>query len=94
MMASRAMRDAVQSRQLENEGDAVIASRVVSGKVTACESYLPMVRLARKLLRANNIGASVRLVHKRSDEMEIGVDLSSPADVLVNICNSLYTGTP
>ncbi|KAG6552486.1 hypothetical protein Mapa_005906 [Marchantia paleacea] len=84
MMASRAMREVVQFRQLENDGDAVIASSVASGKVTACESYLPMVRLARKLLRANNIGASVRLVHKRSDEMEIGVDLSSTADVLVS----------
>jgi protein arginine N-methyltransferase 7 len=54
------------------------------GSITACESFLPMFKLARKLLRANQVGAGVRLVHKRSDEMEVGIDMHSRADVLVS----------
>lgn len=54
------------------------------GSITACESFLPMFKLARKLLRANQVGAGVRLVHKRSDEMEVGIDMHSRADVLIS----------
>ncbi|XP_027080548.2 protein arginine N-methyltransferase 1.6 isoform X1 [Coffea arabica] len=54
------------------------------GKVTACESYLPMVKLMRKVLRANGMDKKVRVINKRSDELEVGIDMSSRADVLVS----------
>lgn len=54
------------------------------GKVTACESYLPMVKLMRKVLRVNGMDKKVRVINKRSDELEVGVDMSSRADVLVS----------
>lgn len=54
------------------------------GSITACESFLPMFKLARKVLRANKVGAGVRLIHKRSDEMEVGIDMHCRADVLVS----------
>lgn len=55
------------------------------GAVTACESYLPMVKLMRKVLRLNGMERKVRVINKRSDELEIGVDISKRADILVSI---------
>lgn len=52
--------------------------------VTACESYLPMVKLMRKVLRANGMERKVRIINKRSDEVVVGVDIASRADVLVS----------
>ncbi|KAG0578071.1 hypothetical protein M758_5G196600 [Ceratodon purpureus] len=71
MMAWRSMRE--EGRSKEDEGS-----------ITACESFLPMFKLARKLLRTNKVGAGVRLIHKRSDEMEVGIDMHCRADVLIS----------
>lgn len=54
------------------------------GMVMACESYLPMVKVMRKVLRLNGMERKVRVINKRSDELEVGVDVTSRADVLVN----------
>ncbi|GMQ04907.1 hypothetical protein CsSME_00050151 [Camellia sinensis var. sinensis] len=54
------------------------------GMVTACESYLPMVKLMRKVLHLNGMERKVRVINKRSDELEVGVDVPSRADVLVS----------
>lgn len=34
------------------------------GLITACEAYLPMVKLARKVLRLNGMEDRIRLIHK------------------------------
>ncbi|XP_060972231.1 protein arginine N-methyltransferase 1.6 isoform X3 [Cannabis sativa] len=54
------------------------------GKVTACESYLPMVKIMRRVMRLNGMEKKINLFNKRSDELKVGVDISSPADVLVS----------
>ncbi|XP_073052071.1 protein arginine N-methyltransferase 1.6 isoform X2 [Primulina eburnea] len=54
------------------------------GMVTACESYLPMVKLMRKVLRANGVDRKIRVINKRSDELEVGIDIPFRADVLVS----------
>ncbi|WOL13263.1 protein arginine N-methyltransferase 7 isoform X2 [Canna indica] len=53
-------------------------------RVSACESYLPMGKLMRRVLRENQMEKKVNLFHKRSDELLVDVDLESPADVLVS----------
>ncbi|XP_022875443.1 protein arginine N-methyltransferase 1.6 isoform X1 [Olea europaea var. sylvestris] len=73
MMAARAM----------SFGDSEERSGM-NGMVTACESYLPMVKLMRKVLRANGMERKIRIINKRSDELEIGLDIPSRADVLVS----------
>ncbi|TMW92413.1 hypothetical protein EJD97_013090 [Solanum chilense] len=73
MMAARAM----------DHGDSVESSGS-KGMVTACESYLPMVKLMRKVLHANGMQRKIRIINKRSDELEVGVDMPSRADVLVS----------
>lgn len=54
------------------------------GTVTACESYLPMVKLMRKVLKANDMDGKIRVLNKRSDELEVGLDIPSRADILVS----------
>jgi type III protein arginine methyltransferase len=54
------------------------------GNVSACESYLPMGKLTRRVLRANGMENKVKVFHKRSDELKVGLELDSPPDVLVN----------
>lgn len=54
------------------------------GKVSACESYLPMVKLMKRVLRLNGLERKVRVINKRSDELKVGVDIPSRADVLVS----------
>ncbi|XP_068634284.1 protein arginine N-methyltransferase 7 [Aristolochia californica] len=73
MMAARAM-----------ESNTSLKCSSSGGMVSACESYLPMVKLMRKVLRLNGMEKKVRLFHKRSDELRVGVDLPSRADVLVS----------
>ena len=81
MMAWRAMRDDAHQQTSKGMGSAENSD---GGSITACESFLPMFKLARKLLKENKIGAGVRLIHKRSDEMEVGTDMNCRADVLVS----------
>lgn len=61
------------------------------GMVTACESYLPMVKLMRKVLRLNGLERNVRVLNKRSDELNLGVDIPSRADALVSSQFSHFT---
>ncbi|XP_039134647.1 protein arginine N-methyltransferase 7 isoform X1 [Dioscorea cayenensis subsp. rotundata] len=64
----------------------MMAARAMGGQgeVSACESYLPMGKLMRRVLRANGMDKNVRVFHKRSDELRVGVELNSRADVLVS----------
>ncbi|CAL2259330.1 unnamed protein product [Prunus armeniaca] len=52
--------------------------------VTACESYLPMVKLMKKVVRLNGMENQIKLINKRSDELKRGIDITSPAQVLVS----------
>ncbi|KAK8934950.1 Protein arginine N-methyltransferase 7 [Platanthera zijinensis] len=69
MMVARAMKESGGGRE---------------AKVSACESYLPMGKLMRRVLRANGMETKVKLFHKRSDELQVGVDLDSRASMLVS----------
>ncbi|KAK0588264.1 hypothetical protein LWI29_036867 [Acer saccharum] len=73
MMAARAM----------GSGDST-AKHNTEGMVTACESYLPMVKLLRKVMHINGMGRNINVINKRSDELTVGVDVVSRADVLVS----------
>ncbi|KAK9274977.1 hypothetical protein L1049_022234 [Liquidambar formosana] len=56
----------------------------MKGMVTACESYLPMVKLMRKVLRLNGMERKINIINRRSDELQAGVDITSRADILVS----------
>lgn len=76
MMAAKAMDSA---NTLESTGG--------EGMVSACESYLPMFKLMRKVLRANCMEKKIQIFNKRSDELKVGLDLPSRADILVRSTN-------
>lgn len=64
----------------------MMASRAMGGKgtVTACESYLPMVKLMKKVMRVNGMEGRIKVFNKRSDELKVGLDIPSRAGVLVS----------
>ncbi|CAK7356390.1 unnamed protein product [Dovyalis caffra] len=74
MMTARAM----------GVGDSMPCDDSKKGMVTACESYLPMLKLMRKVLHLNGMGKNIKIFNKRSDELQVGVDIPSRADVLVS----------
>lgn len=80
MMAARGM-----------SSDDLTAGACTKGMVTACESYLPMVKLMRKVMRLNGMERRIKVFNKRSDELKVGVDIPSRADVLVSF--TLLTST-
>ena len=53
------------------------------GSVSACEAYLPMAKLTRRVFRANGMENKIKVFLKRSDELRVGVELDSRADILV-----------
>lgn len=52
--------------------------------ISACESYLPMGKLMRRVLQANSMDKRVRIHHKRSDGLRVGVELPRKADIMVS----------
>ncbi|KAG2608857.1 hypothetical protein PVAP13_4KG010100 [Panicum virgatum] len=52
------------------------------GSVSACEAYLPMAKLTRRVFRANGMENKIKVFLKRSDELRVGVELDSRADIL------------
>ncbi|MQM09764.1 hypothetical protein Taro_042640 [Colocasia esculenta] len=54
------------------------------GLVSACESYLPMGKLMRRVLKENGMEKRIRVHHKRSDDLQVGVDLPCQADIMVS----------
>eukprot|EP01018_Ginkgo_biloba_P030040 Gb_09787 [translate_table: standard] len=54
------------------------------GLVTACEAYLPVGKLGQKVLRANRMEDRIWVIHKRLDELQIGIYMPSCADVLAS----------
>ncbi|KAH8398955.1 hypothetical protein KR222_001613 [Zaprionus bogoriensis] len=60
----------------------MMALRAGADTVTACEAFLPMANCAQRILEANSAG-EVRLIRKRSTDIQIGVDMPRRANLLV-----------
>ncbi|KAI3836123.1 hypothetical protein MKX03_028102 [Papaver bracteatum] len=54
------------------------------GMISACESYLPMIKLLRKVLHVNGMDKKICIVPKRSDEVKVGDCIARRADILVS----------
>ncbi|KAM8713608.1 hypothetical protein ACLKA7_013860 [Drosophila subpalustris] len=61
---------------------AMMALRAGADTVTACEAFMPMANCAQRILAANE-ATQVRLIRKRSTEIQIGVDMPHKANLLV-----------
>jgi protein arginine N-methyltransferase 7 len=52
-------------------------------KVTACEAFSPMIKVAKKCIEANNMKDKIEIIEKRSTDIIPGVDMIEKANVLV-----------
>lgn len=62
---------------------AMMASRAGACDVTACEVFQPMAFIAQKVIQRNCLQNKIKIVNKRSTEIQIPQDMSTKADILV-----------
>ncbi|XP_001662010.2 protein arginine N-methyltransferase 7 isoform X1 [Aedes aegypti] len=63
----------------------MMAVRAGADSVTACEAFRPMADCAERVIASNGMGHRIRLVKKKSTELEVGAgkDMERKANVLV-----------
>jgi type II protein arginine methyltransferase len=62
---------------------AMMAARAGAAEVITCEANPVVAAAVREVLAHNGLANRVRVVAKQSSDLEIGIDLSGPADVVV-----------
>lgn len=62
---------------------AMMAARGGAKKVTTCEMVKPLAMIARKIIEKNGYKDRVRLISKKSTQLQLGEDLDALADVLI-----------
>jgi SAM-dependent methyltransferase len=63
---------------------AMMAARAGAAEVVTCEVNPVIAERARRIIAQNGFADRVRVVAKHSDELKLGVDIASPADVFVS----------
>jgi len=62
---------------------AMMAARAGAAEVVTCESNLAVAAVASEIVARNGFADRVRVIAKFSADLELGVDLAEPADLLV-----------
>jgi type III protein arginine methyltransferase len=62
---------------------AMMAARAGAAEVVTCESNPTIAATASEIVERNGLASRVRVIMKSSADLEIGVDLTGPADLLV-----------
>nr|CAG4640705.1 EOG090X02VY [Eulimnadia texana] len=64
---------------------AMMGAKYGADSVTACETFKPMAECAKKVMRRNQLDDKIKLVPKRSTEMEVGPskDMEQRANILI-----------
>ena len=62
---------------------AMMAARAGAQEVTTCEISTPLAEVAAKIIQKNGYADHVRVINKKSTQLQLGGDLSKPADVLI-----------
>lgn len=70
---------------------AMMAARAGADEVISCEQVLEVAEAARAVIACNSLEDKIKVVGKSSADLEIGVDMAGPADVLLwdNLANNL-----
>jgi Tfp pilus assembly protein PilF len=63
---------------------AMMAARCGAGKVTTCEISPTIAATAEDIIAANGMAAAIDVIAKESTDIEVGLDLPRPADLLVS----------
>lgn len=62
----------------------MMAARAGATKIDTCEQVSVIAETAERIIAANHLQQHIRVIHKRSSELEIGPDLEQRADILVS----------
>lgn len=62
---------------------AMLAARAGAAEVIACEANPAVAEVVSEIVALNNLADRVRVVAKRSSDLEIGVDLNAHVDVVI-----------
>jgi tetratricopeptide (TPR) repeat protein len=62
---------------------AMMAARAGASKVTTCEMSKQLAAVARKVIARNGYADTIRVIPKKSTQLEVGTDLKEPADLLI-----------
>ena len=70
---------------------AMMAARAGASQVVTCEAKPEVAAAVTNVVAENGLASRVRVVAKRSADLEVGVDLDAPADVVIwdNLNNNL-----
>jgi|GEM_PF-238055 len=63
---------------------AMMAARAGAKHVTTCEKVKPVADMARQIVARNGFADRISVINKMSSELEIGIDMTSKADILVS----------
>ena len=63
----------------------MMAAKIGADSVTAIEEFRPMANCAEKIIKSNGFESKIKLVRKRSTEVEVGpgLDMEEKANILV-----------
>jgi type III protein arginine methyltransferase len=61
----------------------MMAVRSGADQVTACETFKPMIQVAKKCIEANGMQNKIKIIEKHSTDISIGEDMPERANVLV-----------
>jgi type II protein arginine methyltransferase len=62
---------------------AMMAARAGAGEVISCEGNVAVAEAASEVIARNKLSDRVRVVGKGTSDLEVGVDMDGPADVVV-----------
>jgi hypothetical protein len=62
---------------------AMMAARAGARKVTTCEMVTPLAQTASRIIRKNGYGDRIQVINKKSTQLQLGTDITEPADVLI-----------
>lgn len=62
---------------------AMMAARAGAQKVTTCEMSAPLAKIATRTIQKNGFADRVRVIAKKSTQLQVGKDLPETADVLI-----------
>lgn len=63
---------------------AMLCARAGARQVTTCEMVPEIAAAARRVIDDNGLGERIRVLSKRSQEIEVGIDLPEAGDVLIS----------
>ena len=71
----------------------IVAANLGARKINTCESNSELVKMATQVISRNNLRDKINIIHKKSNDIKVGLDIEKPADILLSeIFSSEFLG--